>query len=91
MDRSTISTNYGLAMMRKEIWIGWLSSLIEAYNMAIYSFLVPILIPHFGKPRSHLLSYSLVFVGSFFYPIGAAYYGLLVISEEGEKPASIPL
>lgn len=64
-------------MMRKEVWIGWFSSLIEAYNMAIYSFLVPILIPHFGKPRSLLLSYSLVFIGSFFYPIGAAYYGFI--------------
>jgi hypothetical protein len=63
--------------MRKEVWIGWLSSLIEAYNMAIYSFLVPILIPLFGKPRSLLLSYSLVFIGSFFYPIGAAYYGFI--------------
>ena len=30
-------------MMHKEVWIGWLASLVEAYNMAIYSFIVPLL------------------------------------------------
>jgi hypothetical protein len=27
----------------KEVWIGWVSSLTEAYNMAIYTFTAPFL------------------------------------------------
>lgn len=66
----------------KEVWIGWISSLVEAYNMAIYSFIAPILATQLFQESSSenavFFSYALVFMGScFFYPLGAIYYGLL--------------
>lgn len=66
----------------REIWIGWISSLSEAYNMAIYSFLAPFLAPllfqEAGSWNAIIFSYSLVFIGySIFYPAGALYFGYL--------------
>lgn len=66
----------------KEVWIGWISSLVEAYNMAIYSFIAPLLAPFLFQQSSDwssiFFSYSLVFLGScFLYPAGAIYYGLI--------------
>jgi MHS family proline/betaine transporter-like MFS transporter len=64
----------------KEVWIGWISSLVEAYNMAIYSFIAPLLAPLLFQQTtawsSVFFSYSLVFLGScLLYPAGAIYYG----------------
>jgi MHS family proline/betaine transporter-like MFS transporter len=68
-------------MLPKEVWIGWISSSIEAYNIAIYSFTAPLLAKWMFHPMAEssalLFSYSLVFVASCFYPIGAIYYGFL--------------
>ncbi len=66
----------------KEVWIGWISSLVEAYNMSIYSFIAPLLAPLLFKHASAwsavFFSYSLVLAGScLLYPAGAVYYGLL--------------
>lgn len=66
----------------KEVWIGWISSLVEAYNMAIYSFIAPLLAPFLFQQtqawNAVFFSYSLVFLGScFLYPLGAIYYGLI--------------
>ena len=66
----------------KEVWAGWFSSLMEAYNMAIYSFAAPFLAPILFKGVSPTIaiffSYSLVFIGfCLFYPAGAIYYGFL--------------
>jgi MFS transporter, MHS family, proline/betaine transporter len=66
----------------KEVWIGWLSSAVEAYNMAIYSFTAPLLatqIFHHTPPsRAILYSYFLVLIAScLIYPLGATYYGFL--------------
>jgi MHS family proline/betaine transporter-like MFS transporter len=66
----------------KEVWIGWISSLVEAYNMAIYSFIAPLLAPLLFQQTtawgSIFFSYSLVFLGScLLYPAGAIYYGLI--------------
>ncbi len=60
--------------------MGWFSSLFEAYNMAIYSFLAPFLAMRMfhAEPRSAIFfSYCLVLVASLiFYPAGALYYGM---------------
>lgn len=69
-------------LWRKEVWIGWIGSLVEAYNMAIYSFIAPfiapMLFPHGNTLNSLFFSYSLVFVGScLLYPAGAIYYGMI--------------
>lgn len=66
----------------KEVLIGWISSLVEAYNMAIYSFIAPLLasllFQHTSTWNAVLFSYSLVFLAScFFYPAGAIYYGFI--------------
>lgn len=67
---------------RKEVWIGWISSLVEAYNMAIYSFIAPLLAPLMFQDQTAwgavFFSYSLVLLGScLLYPAGAVYYGLI--------------
>lgn len=64
----------------KEVWIGWVSSAVEAYNMAIYSFMAPLLAPLLFQQATAwgavFFSYSLVFIGScLLYPAGAIYYG----------------
>lgn len=64
----------------RESWVGFLSSFSEAYNMALIVFMAPILAPLFFKnsveETSTILSYTLIFLGSFImYPIGAYYYG----------------
>ena len=66
----------------KEVWIGWISSLVEAYNMAIYSFIAPVLakqlFQHTKDWNAVFFSYSLVFIGScLLYPVGAIYYGFM--------------
>lgn len=65
-----------------EVWVGWFSSSIEAYNMAIYSFTAPLLSLHLFQSESKLngifSSYALLLIGSLlFYPLGALYYGLI--------------
>lgn len=69
-----------LSRLSKEVWVGWISSLAEAYNMAIYSFIAPLLaISLFQEATAQhavFFSYSLVFIGSgLLYPLGALYYG----------------
>lgn len=64
----------------RESWVGFLSSFSEAYNMAAVLFMAPILAPLLFKNSSQassiVLSYTLIFVGSFLmYPLGAWYYG----------------
>ncbi len=66
----------------REVWVGWFSSLSEAYNMAIYSFTAPffakLIFQHESAGSAVLFSYCLIFIGScLFYPAGAAYYGLI--------------
>ena len=66
----------------KEVWLGWISSLVEAYNMAIYSFIAPLLASLlFQKATAGnavFFSYSLVLIGScLLYPLGAIYYGFI--------------
>jgi MHS family proline/betaine transporter-like MFS transporter len=87
MDLSITSIIYGVSLMilsnrlPKEVWIGWVSSLVEAYNMAIYSFMAPLLaklIFKQGEGSAIFFSYALVFIGScFLYPAGAIYYGFI--------------
>ena len=67
---------------QKEVWIGWLSSLVEAYNMAIYSFVAPLIAPLLFQDQAAwsaiFFSYFLIFIGScLMYPAGAIYYGLI--------------
>ncbi|MES2121446.1 MAG: MFS transporter, partial [Chlamydiota bacterium] len=66
----------------KETWVGLVSSLMEAYNMAIYSFSAPLLARWMFRdasmPSALFFSYSLVLIGScFLYPAGALVYGFL--------------
>ncbi len=68
--------------LSREVWVGWFSSLSEAYNMAIYSFTAPFLAKLIFAEESAwsavFFSYCLIFLGScLFYPLGAAYYGLI--------------
>lgn len=68
--------------LSREVWVGWFSSLSEAYNMAIYSFTAPFLAKLIFSQETPwsavFFSYCLVFLGScLFYPLGAAYYGLI--------------
>lgn len=68
--------------LSKEVWIGWISSLVEAYNMAIFSFIAPLLASKIflqaSQERAVFFAYSLILIGScFFYPLGAMYYGYL--------------
>lgn len=66
----------------KDVWVGWISSMVEAYNMAIYSFTAPLLAKQLFQNAtlwtSLFFSYSLVFLGTcLLYPLGALYYGYL--------------
>lgn len=66
----------------REVWAGWISSSVEAYNMAIYSFIAPLLAKFIflQRPTDNAIffSYSLVLIAScFIYPAGAIYYGFL--------------
>lgn len=68
--------------LSKEVWIGWISSLVEAYNMAVYSFIAPLLAPllfqHRSAKQAVFFSYALLLIGScILYPLGAIYYGLM--------------
>ena len=69
-------------ILPKETWIGWISSLTEAYSMAIYSFTAPFIATLIFKQATTweavFFSYVLAFIAScFLYPAGAAYYGFL--------------
>lgn len=71
-----------IKFLPKEVWIGWISSAVEAYNMAIYSFIAPLLATLIFQKTSEanalFFSYSLVFIAScFLYPLGALYYGFV--------------
>ncbi len=77
-----ISVTERQAVLPREVWVGWFSSLVEAYNMAIYSFTAPFLSKLIFSQETAwtavFFSYCLLFLGScFFYPLGAAYYGLI--------------
>ena len=66
----------------KEVWIGWVASMTEAYNMAIYAFTAPFLAKLMFRQETAwsavFFSYCLVFIGScLFYPAGATYYGFV--------------
>ncbi|MBF8263107.1 MAG: Permease, family [Parachlamydiales bacterium] len=66
----------------KEVWIGWIASLSEAYNMAIYTFTAPFLAKVLFQQETVwsavFFSYCLIFAGSsLFYPLGATYFGLM--------------
>lgn len=66
--------------VQKEVWIGWFSSLIEAYNMAIYTFLAPFLARFLfhNAENAVFFSYALILIAScFLYPLGATYYGYI--------------
>ncbi len=63
-------------------WAGLISSLMEAYNMAIYSFSAPLLARWMFRgvsmSRALFFSYCLVLIGScLLYPTGAIVYGFL--------------
>ena len=45
MNFTSLLKSKALKTPPKEVWIGWVSSLVEAYNMAIYSFMAPLLAP----------------------------------------------
>ncbi len=80
--KTLLSGSRFFKILPKEVWIGWVSSLVEAYNMAIYSFMAPLLAKLLFQQEAAgsavFFSYSLVFVGScFLYPAGAVYYGLI--------------
>lgn len=82
MNFTSLLKSKALKTPPKEVWIGWVSSLVEAYNMAIYSFMAPLLAPLiFQKTTAEnavFFSYSLVLIGScFLYPLGAIYYGFI--------------
>jgi len=82
MNTGTISASKVFKALPKEVWIGWISSLAEAYNMAIYSFIAPLLahllFQHAGAWNAVFFSYFLVFIASsLLYPVGAIYYGLI--------------
>lgn len=82
MPKANISNNSRFQSLPKEVWIGWISSLTEAYNMAIYSFIAPLLavliFPFESNDAAILFSYVLSFVGlGLLYPIGAIYYGFI--------------
>lgn len=71
-----------LSRLSKEVWVGWISSLAEAYNMAIYSFIAPLLAASLFQDATAehavFFSYAMVFMGSgMLYPLGAFYYGLI--------------
>jgi len=66
--------------LSKEVFVGWISSLVEAYNMAIYIFMAPMLssVLFNSEENGIFFSYLLVFLGAWlFFPAGAAYYGFL--------------
>ena len=82
MNRVNISNIKRFLSLPKEVWIGWVSSLTEAYNMAIYSFIAPLLarliFPLESNSEAILFSYIIPFVGlGLLYPMGAIYYGFI--------------
>lgn len=82
MTRSASLVERKILTVPKETWAGLISSLVEAYNMAIYSFTAPFIAPLIF-PNSETWSplfffYCLAFVGSCLcYPLGAFYYGVM--------------
>ena len=74
------------SLLSKDVWIGLFSSMIEAYNMAVYSFAAPFLASTLFKDAQEwnavFFSYSLVLIASMImYPLGAIYFGV-----KGDKP-----
>jgi len=74
----------------REAFIGWVSSLMEAYNMAVYGFTAPFLakaiFQELTPEHALLFSYGLMFVGAcILYPAGAVYYGLIGDNEGRQK------
>lgn len=66
----------------KNILSGWVSSIVEAYNMAIFSFAAPFLagflFPALNKTEALLYTFSLPLLGTCFcYPLGAFLFGSL--------------
>lgn len=75
-------SSLSLLSLPKEVWVGWISSAVEAYNMAIYSFIAPLLatllFQQTTEAKALFFSYSFAFIGScFLYPLGAFYYGFV--------------
>lgn len=82
MSLISINESRTVETLPKEAWIGWVSSLAEAYNMAIYSFIAPLLAPLIFQQTTAdnavFFSYCLALIGScFLYPLGAIYYGFI--------------
>jgi MHS family proline/betaine transporter-like MFS transporter len=82
MSKVTLTETRSTTGIRSEVWIGWFSSLVEAYNIAIYSFTAPFIASLLFKESSAwaaiILSYLLVFAGSgIFYPLGAMVFGFI--------------
>ncbi len=70
--------------VQKEVWIGWVSSLVEAYNMAIYSFLAPFLAKFLfhNTKNAVFFSYALVLIASsFLYPLETASWNVFIKSQ----------
>jgi len=66
----------------REVWAGWFSSLVEAYNMALYGFAAPVLAPYLFERQDSahaiLFSYALVIIAAgLFYPAGAVIFGAM--------------
>lgn len=81
-DAINISVSGKTPPIPREVWVGWFSSLSEAYNMAIYSFAAPFLskmiFTQEAARSAVFFSYCLIFLGAcLFYPMGALYYGLI--------------
>lgn len=74
----------------KEVWIGWFSSLVEAYNMALYGFAAPLLagllFQNQASGAALFYSYALVLIAAgIFYPLGAIYFGAMGDREGRQK------
>ena len=77
-------------MISKEVWIGWFSSTVEAYNMALYGFAAPILAGLLFRNQESgaalFYSYALVLLAAgVFYPFGAIYFGVMGDREGRQK------
>lgn len=79
-----------MQMLSKEVWVGWFSSSVEAYNMALYGFAAPFLASQLFESENSstalFFSYALVLVAAgLFYPFGALYFGAMGDREGRQK------
>jgi MFS family permease len=80
--RRHITTN-SITSSKKLFWAGSIGNVLDHYDMALYTFLVPFIAPIFFKQEDTIvqliMAYGLTAVGIFTRPIGSIFFGRLAM------------